>query len=150
MQPPELCAYTNYNAWTSIAYKPDKYRNLVLLPDLYDSLYLPRPMVPLHTHSPRKGQPMGADADVMTPEAALGCSTTATCMHNFAATSMEQENETDWDSEPDEPMQKFWPVGMSDQNNWGEDDLDMGDHLTCANEPPSIQYGCIKGASSRT
>ena len=45
--------------------------------------------------------------DGMTPATALGCSATALCMRNFAATLMEQENETDWDSESDQPLSKF-------------------------------------------
>ena len=40
----------------------DKYRNLVLSPDIYDSLFSPRPMAPPRNPSPRKGQ-MTGDGD---------------------------------------------------------------------------------------
>ena len=50
------------------------------------------------------------DNDSMTPATAPGCSATTLHLRNFAATSMEQENETDWDSESDQPLSKFQPV----------------------------------------
>ena len=71
-------------------------------------------------------------------------------MRNFAATSMDQENKTDWDSESDPLLPKLRPVGMSDQEEWGDDDLiNMGDHPAVANELPAIKYGRIEGADGR-
>ena len=92
---------------------------------------------------------MEADNDVMMLAAAPGCTAAATHMSNFVASSMEQDNETDWDSEPDKLTQKFRPVGMSNQEHWGEADFDMGDHLACADKPPTVEYGRIEGANGR-
>ena len=36
---------------------------------------------------------------------------------------------------------------MSDQEEWGDDDqIDVGDHLAVADEPPVIEYSCVEGA----
>ena len=127
----------------------NKYHNLVLPPDLYGSLFSPQPMAPLHTTSPRKGQMAGDDDDSMTPAAAPGCTGAAVCMSSFATTSMEQDDETDWDSESDKPEQwNYHPADMNDYEDWVEDNVDVGDHPSCANEPPTVKDKHIEGASS--
>ena len=87
----------------------DKFCSLVLPPDLYNSLYQPPPMALPLVDNPRKERLLDNDDDDddMMPAAALGCSVVPLCMRNFAATSMEQENKTDWDSESDQPSYKF-------------------------------------------
>ena len=125
----------------------DKYCNLVLPPNLYDSLYLPWPMAPPCTSSPGNGQPTGAGNDIPMPAAAQGCTITATRMSHFATSSMEQDNETNWDSESNKPMQTFRPAGMSNYEDWAEDNLDMGDYPACADKPPTVRYSHIEGAS---
>ena len=38
-------------------------------------------------------------------------------------------------------------MGLSDQEEWGDDDhIDMGDHLAVADEPPAVEYGLMEGA----
>ena len=126
----------------------DKYHNLVLPPELYDSLFSLRAMAPLHIPNPRKRQLAGDDYDSMTLAAAPGCTGAAACMSRFTVTSMEQDNETDWDSESDKPARRnYRPVGMSDYEDWVEDNVDMGDHPSCADEPPTVRDKCIEGAS---
>ena len=45
---------------------------------------------------------------------------------------------------------RFQPAGMSDQDDWGEDDgIDMGDQLAFADEPPTVKYSHIEGADGR-
>ena len=87
----------------------DKLHNLVLLPELYDSLYQPQPMaLPLVDNPCKEQLPEDDDNDNdMTPATTLDCSAMALHMRNFAATLMEQENETDWDSESDQLPPKF-------------------------------------------
>ena len=41
-------------------------------------------------------------------------------MSNFA-TSMEQDKETNWDSESEKPTQTFCLAGMSHYEDWAED-----------------------------
>ena len=83
------------------------------------------------------------DDDDMTPAATPGSSAVTLHMRNFAATSMEQENETDWDSESDH----FRTTGLSDQEGWDDDDhVDMGDFLAVANKPPTVEHGRMEGA----
>ena len=55
---------------------------------------------------------MEDDNNIPTPAAAPGCTAAATHVKNFMTTSMEQESESDWDSEPDKPTPNFHPVGM--------------------------------------
>ena len=70
--------------------------------------------------------------------------------HDFAATSMEQENETNWDSESDHLLSGFRPAGLSDQEEWGDHDrVDMGDYPAVANEPPDVKHSHIEGANGR-
>ena len=127
----------------------DKYHNLVLPPDFYDSLYSPQPMAPPRITSPRKGQMAGGDDDSMTPAAAPGCTSAATRRSSFTITSMEQDDETDWDSESDKPARRnYRPASMSDYEDWAEDNIAMGDHPSCVDEPPTIGDKCIEGASS--
>ena len=76
----------------------DKLHSLVLPPDLYDSLYQPRPMVPPSVDNPCKEKLPDNDDNNMMPTATPGCSAVALHMRNFATTLMEQENEMDWDS----------------------------------------------------
>ena len=65
-------------------------------------------MEPPSVDNPSKEKLLEDDDDnAMMPAAALGCSATSLRMKNFAATSMEQENETNWDSESDQPLSKF-------------------------------------------
>lgn len=45
-------------------------------------------------------------------------------------------------------MWTFCPVGMSNYEDWADDDLNMGDHPACADKPPTIGYSHIKGSSS--
>ena len=125
----------------------NKLRNLVLPPELYDSLFLPQPMVPPSAINSHKERPLekNNDDDDMTPAAASGSSAATLCMRNFAATSMEQENKTDWDSESDH----FRPAGLSDQEGWDDDNhVDMGDFPAVANEPPTIKHSCMEWADS--
>ena len=92
----------------------NKLRNLVLLPELYDSLFLPQPMASPsadNSHKERLPEKNDDDDDEMMLVTAQGSSAVTLHMRNFAATSMEQENETDWDSEFDH----FRPMGLSDQ-----------------------------------
>ena len=64
------------------------------------------------------------------PASTQGCSAVTLHMRNFAATSMEQENETNWESESNQLLSGFRPVGLSDQEEWGGDDhVNMGDYL---------------------
>ena len=129
----------------------NKYHNLVLPPDSYDSLYSHRPMTPPHIISTRKGQPAGDNDDSMTPAAAPGCTTAAAHMSNFTSTCMEQDDETNLDSESDKPMQQnYCPAGMNDYEDWTEDNIDMGNHPACADEPPTLGDNHIEGASSMT
>ena len=72
----------------------DKLHSLVLLPELYDLLYQPRPMAPPSANNPCREQLLDDDDDTM-PAAAPGCSTMALRMRKFTTTSIEQENETD-------------------------------------------------------
>ena len=126
----------------------DKYHTLVLPTDLYDSLFSPRPMASSHNPSPQKRWPADDDDDKMMPAAASGCTSAAACMSSFATTSMERDDETDWDSESDRPL--WWGyclAGMSDKD-WAEDNIDMGDYPACADEPPTISDKHIEGASS--
>ena len=74
------------------------------------------------------------DDNDMTPAAAPGSYAVTLRMRNFAATSMKQENETDWDSE----SYHLQPMGLSDQEGW-----DIG------NEPPAVKHGHMGGADSR-
>ena len=122
----------------------DQLHSLVLPPELYDSLYQPQPMMP-SVDNPCQEQLLENDnEDKMIPAATLGCSAMAVHMRKFAATSMEQENETDWDSEYDHPPPKLQPAGMSDQEEWGDDDqINLGDHLAVAHESPVIEYDHI-------
>ena len=90
----------------------------------------------------------GDDDNSMTPAVALGCTGVATRMSSFVTTSMEQDDETDWDSESDKPAQQnYHPAGMSDYEDWAEDNIDMGDHPSHADEPPTIRDNHIEGAS---
>ena len=68
-------------------------------------------MAPTKADSPQKGQLLEADNDDMMPATTPGCSAMALHMRNFAATSMEQDYETDWDSESDQCTQKFQTSG---------------------------------------
>ena len=124
----------------------NKLRNLVLPPELYNSLYHPQPMAPPSADNFCKGEPPennNNDNDDMIPAAAPGNSPATLCMRNFAATPMEQENETNWDSESDQ----FQPSGVSDQEEWGDDyRLDMGDFPSVADKPPNIEHGQMEGA----
>ena len=62
---------------------------------------------------------------------------------------MEQENKTDWDSESNRVPPKLQPVGISDQEEWDDDDqIDMGNHPAVADEPPVVEYSRIEGANS--
>ena len=79
----------------------DKLRSLVLLPELYDLLYQPRPMALPSANNPCGEQPPDDDNNDTMPAATPGCSTMALHMRKFATTSIEQENETNWDSESD-------------------------------------------------
>ena len=125
----------------------NKYCNLVLLPDLYDSLFSPRPMEPPCISSPRKGQLTGDVDDMTTPAAAPGCTTATAHMSSFVTTSIEQDDETDWDSDSDKLTQNFHMAGMTDYEDWAENDLDVGDHPACADDPPTIKHSHIEGAS---
>ena len=50
-------------------------------------------------------------------------------------------------TQSDQLSSKFRPAGLSDQEEWDDDDrVDMGDHLAVANEPPTVEYGHIEGA----
>ena len=87
--------------------------------------------------------------DDMMPATAPGCNAVTLRMQKFAAASMEQDAEMNWDSESDKVAPKLQPVGMSDQEDWDdEDQINMGDQLAVADEPPIIEYGHIEGAVS--
>ena len=88
------------------------------------------------------------DHDNMTLAAAPpGCTSAAAHMSSFMTTSMEWDDETDWDLESDRPLwQGYRLVGMSDKD-WAEDNIDMGDYPVHANEPPTISDKHIEGAS---
>ena len=104
-------------------------------------------MAPPHIPSPQKRQPAEDDNDSMMLAATPGCTSTAAGMSSFVTTSMEQDDETNWDSESDRPP--WWgycPVGMSDEY-WAEDNIDMGDYLAHADEPPTVSDKRIEGAS---
>ena len=91
----------------------DKYRTLVLPPDSYDSLFSPQPMAPPCIPSPQKRQLAEDDDNSMMLAAAPGCTSAAACMSSFATTSMEQDDETDWDSKSDRPPRRgYRPAGM--------------------------------------
>ena len=102
-------------------------------------------MASSHNPSPQKRWPVDDDDDKMMPAAAPGCTSAAACMSSFATTSMERDDETDWDSESDRPL--WWGyrlAGMSDKD-WAEDNIDMGDYPACADEPPTISDKHIEG-----
>ena len=104
-------------------------------------------MVPPHIPSPQKGQLAEDDDDSMMPAAAPGCTGTTARMSSFTTTSMEWDDETNWDSESNKPP--WWgyrPVGMSDED-WAEDNIDMGNYLACADKPPTVSDKHIEGAS---
>ena len=62
---------------------------------------------------------------------------------------MEHDDETNWDSESDKPeWQNYHPAGMSDYGDWAEDNVDMGDHPSHADEPLTVRDKHIEGASS--
>ena len=104
-------------------------------------------MVPPCIPSPQKGQPAEDDDDSMMLVVAPGCTGTTTHMSSFMTTSMERDDETDWDSESNKPpWLGYRPVGMSDED-WAEDNIDMGDYPSCADEPPTVSDKCIEGAS---
>ena len=92
----------------------------------------------------------GDDDDSMMPVTAPGCTNAAARMCNFATTSMEQDDKTNWDSESDKPeQQNYCPARMSDYEDWGMDNvIDMGDHPSRADEPPTVRDKRIEGASS--
>ena len=80
----------------------------------------------------------------MTPATTPGSSAVTLHMRNFAATSMEQENETDWE------FDRFRPAGLSDQEGWDDDDhVDMGDFQAVADKAPAVNHCCMEGADSR-
>ena len=129
------------------------YPSPISLDKLYDSLYQPRPMAPPsvdNSHKERLPHNNNDDDDEMMPACAPGCSAATLHMRNFAATSMEQENETNWDSESDQLMSGFQPAGLSDQEECGGDNyVDMGDHPAVADEPPIVKHSRIEGADGR-
>ena len=43
--------------------------------------------------------------------------------------------------------QTYAKLSPSGYENWADNDLNMGDHRACANEPPAIEYGCVEEAS---
>ena len=95
-------------------------------------------MVPPCNPSPQKRWSANDDEDNMTPAAAPGCTSAAAHMSSFATTSMEQDDETNWDSESDKPpWQRYCPVGMSNED-WAKDNIDMGDYPAHADKPPTI------------
>ena len=125
----------------------DKYRTLVLPLNTYDSLFSPQPMVPPRIPSPQKRQPAEDDDDNMMLAAAPGCTSATAHMSSFTTTSMEQDDETDWDLDSDRPLwQGYHLAGMSDED-WAENNIDMGDYQAHANEPPTISDKHIEGAS---
>ena len=105
-------------------------------------------MVHPHLLSPQKGRLAGDDNANMMLAVAPGCTSAASHMSSFTATSMEQDNETDWDSESDKPpQQEYHLAGMSDYEDWVEDNVDMEDHPSCADEPPTVSDKHTEGAS---
>ena len=136
-------------------------RSLVLPPELYDALYLPRPMVPpvRPVGSPWKGaygkddrsstQPAPFDTPAPVPGGAAAMMRMDNRVTTFAET--QEGSATEWESETETtaPITGMRPAGMSDED-WEEGDLDMGYHPTSevADVPPVMDDREIEGARS--
>ena len=135
-------------------------RTLVLPPELYDAFYQPSLMAPpARREFPRKGMQGrgdGSSAQVdpfVTPAPAPGVTAALKRMDNRVATFSETQegSATEWESEVDEAVVHthvgMRAAGMSDED-WGEEDLDMGYHPTSdvADEPPEVDDEEIEGA----
>ena len=100
-------------------------------------------MAPPCNPSPQKRWSANDDDNNMMLAAAPGCTSAATCMSSFANSSMEQDDETDWDSESDKPPWRgYCLVGMSNED-WAKDNIDMGDYPAHADEPLTISASVI-------
>ena len=137
-------------------------RSLVLLPELYDALYSPHPMAPLvcPLGSPQKGTHGRSDGPptqvtpFVTPASAPGGTAAMLRMDNRVTSFAETQegSATDWESETEGiavPVMGMRLGRMSDED-WGEEDLDMGYHPTsmAADEPPVMEDERIEGAQS--
>ena len=136
-------------------------RTLVLPPELYDTLYSPSLMAPpACPESSRKGALGKGDSSsaqmdpFVTPAPALGGMAAMKRMDNRVASFAETQegSNTEWESEAEEvvaPITGMRPTGMSDEN-WDEEDLDLGYHPTSeiADEPPEMGDEEIEGAQS--
>ena len=112
-------------------------------------------MVPPHqTGSSQKSQPGAPNDSCMIPATTPGSLAALKWMDNrlthFAST--DQGSRTDWESKTEGTASialsmGFCPAGMSDED-WGEDDLDVGYHPTSiiADEPPPVGEKQIEGA----
>ena len=112
-------------------------------------------MAPPHqTGSPQKSQPGATNNSCTIPATAPGSLAALKLMDyrltHFAST--DQGSGIDWESETEgtiaiTPSIGFRPAGMSD-NDWGEDDLDVGYHPTSIidDEPPPVGEEQIQGA----
>ena len=136
--------------------------SLVLPPELYDALYSPHPMAPpvRPLGSPRKGTHGRNDGSLaqvtpfVMPAPAPGGTAAMLRMDNRVTSFAETQegSATDWESETEGApvtVTGMHPGGMSDED-WGEEDLDMGYHPTsmAADEPPPMEDERIEGAQS--